>query len=178
MKTYDSMTDFLDSLKDLPITFEIQAAFIKAWGKIHGYGNDGTGLKPFTMYPKIMVSVSGGADSDIVIDMIERIGYPLSQVNYVFFDTGLEFKATKDHLQFLEQKYGISITRMRVPVPVPLGCKKYGLPFLSKQVSEWINRLQRHNFKWEDKPFEELMDEYPRCKAALRWWCNEWGGEK
>ena len=175
MKTYDSMTDFLDSLKDLPITFEIQAAFIKAWGKIHGYGNDGTGLKPFTMYPKIMVSVSGGADSDIVIDMIERIGYPLSQVNYVFFDTGLEFKATKDHLQFLEQKYGISITRMRVPVPVPLGCKKYGLPFLSKQVSEWINRLQRHNFKWEDKPFEELMDEYPRCKAALRWWCNEWG---
>ena len=26
-----------------------------------------------------------------------------------------------------------------------------------------------------DTTFEELCEEYPRCKAALRWWCNEWG---
>lgn len=175
MKTYDSMIDFLNSLDNSKITGEIQTAFIKAWDKIHGYGGGNSEIELSTMYPKIMVSVSGGADSDIVIDMIERIGYPLSTVQYVFFDTGLEFKATKDHLIFLEKKYGISINRMRVPVPVPIGCKKYGLPFLSKQVSEWINRLQRHGFKWEDRSFEELYQEYPRCKAALRWWCNEWG---
>ena len=35
-----------------------------------------------------------------------------------------------------------------------------------------IQRLQKHNFKFEDKPFEELYKEYPRCKSALRWWCN------
>lgn len=170
MKTYESMTDFLDSLKGLPITFEIQTAFIRHWSKIHGYDT-------FRLYNRIVVSVSGGSDSDILIDMVERIGYPEGTVIYVFYDTGLEFKATKDHLDFLEKKYDITIIRMRVPVPVPIGCKKYGLPFLSKQVSEWINRLQRHGFKWEDRPFEELYQEYPRCKAALRWWCNDWGNE-
>lgn len=169
MKIYESLSDFLNSISELPITFEIQAAFIKHWSKIHGYDT-------FRMYDRIMVSVSGGSDSDILIDMVERIGYPKGTVIYVFYDTGLEFKATKAHLEFLEQKYGISIIRMKVPVPVPLGCKKYGLPFLSKQVSEWINRLQRHGFKWENRSFDELYQEYPRCKAALRWWCNEWGG--
>lgn len=69
MKTYDSMIDFLNSLDNSRITGEIQTAFIKAWDKIHGYDGGNSGTKPFTMYPKIMVSVSGGADSDIVIDM-------------------------------------------------------------------------------------------------------------
>ena len=40
------------------------------------------------------------------------------------------------------------------------------------QVSEWIERLQRHNFQWEDKSFDELYKEYPKCKVALQWWCN------
>ena len=129
MKTYDSMLDFLNSIDNSMITGEIQTAFIKGWDKIHGYGGENSGIKLSTLYPKIMVSVSGGADSDIVIDMIERIGYPLSTVHYVFYDTGLEFRATKEHLSFLEEKYGISVIRMRVPIPVPIGCKKYGLPF-------------------------------------------------
>lgn len=85
MKTYDSMIDFLNSLDNSKITGEIQTAFIKAWDKIHGYGGGNSEIELSTMYPKIMVSVSGGADSDIVIDMIERIGYPLSTVQYVFF---------------------------------------------------------------------------------------------
>jgi 3'-phosphoadenosine 5'-phosphosulfate sulfotransferase (PAPS reductase)/FAD synthetase len=33
-------------------------------------------------------------------------------------------------------------------------------------------RLQKHNFQWEDEPFEELITKYPRCKSALQWWCN------
>lgn len=122
-----------------------------------------------------MVSISGGSDSDVMLDMIERIGYPHSKLHYVFFDTGLEFKATKLHLDYLENRYVIKIERYRAKVPVPLGCRRYGQPFLSKQVSNYIHRLQRHNFKWEDRPFEELYAEYPKCKAALRWWCNDWG---
>ena len=93
---------------------------MKAWGKIHGYGGGKSEVHPFTMYPKIMVSVSGGADSDIVLDLVERIGYPLSEVHYAFFDTGLEFAATKRHLEYLEQKYGITIERYRAKIPVPL----------------------------------------------------------
>lgn len=115
----------------------------------------------------------GGADSDILIDMCERT-VP-HYVQYVFFDTGIEYSATKRHLDFLEQKYNITITRQKAKVPVPLGNKRYGVPFLSKNVSENISRLQRHNFSWEDKPYDELVVLYPRAKSALSWWCNKDG---
>ena len=139
IQIFDSMTELLESVPKENMTFEMCNAFVKAWGKIHGYGGGKSEVHPFTMYPKIMVSVSGGADSDIVLDLVERIGYPLSEVHYAFFDTGLEFAATKRHLEYLEQKYGITIERYRAKIPVPLGVKKYGVPFLSKKISN--NRL-------------------------------------
>ena len=85
---------------------------------------------------KIMVSVSGGSDSDIVLDMFERIGYEPGQVVYVWFDTGLEYEATKRHLVFLEEKYGITIERHRAKKAIPTSVREYGVPFLSKEVSE------------------------------------------
>ena len=121
-----------------------------------------------------MCSVSGGSDSDIVVELCATLDTD-GKVTYVFFDTGLEFQATKQHLKDLEQKYGIEIVIQKAVKPIPTCCREYGIPFLSKQVSEMISRLQRYNFKWEDKPFEELYAEYPKCKAALRWWCNDWG---
>lgn len=123
---------------------------------------------------KAVCSVSGGSDSDIVTDICASLDKE-NKITYVFFDTGLEFQATKKHLKELEEKYGIEIKKEKAVKPIPLCCREYGVPFLSKQVSEFIERLQRHNFKWEDKPFEDLLKEYPTCKAALRWWCNEWG---
>lgn len=123
-------------------------------------------------YEKILCSVSGGRDSDILIDLCQKYD-DANKITYVFFDTGLEFKATKEHLEYLEQRYGIHIERIRAIKSVPLCCRTYGQPFLSKQVSEWIERLQRHNFQWENEPFEILIQRYPKCKAALRWWCND-----
>lgn len=128
-------------------------------------------------YENIVVSISGGADSDIMLDIVSKFGTD-KNIKYVFFDTGLEYVATKEHLQYLEEKYGIQIDRVKAIKPIPLACRQYGQPFLSKQVSEWISRLQRHGFKWEDKTFEELIKEYPKCKASLKWWCNEWGKKK
>lgn len=174
MDSYNSLSDFLCSINSYSLSSNIVDSFVKTWDKIHGYPalND---CKAFAPYPVIMVSVSGGSDSDIMLDMIERIGYPLSNLHYVFFDTGLEFSATKRHLEFLEHKYGITIERYKAKIPVPVGVKKYGLPFLSKKISNNIQRLQKHGFKWEDESFEELYVKYPRCKSALRWWCNRWG---
>jgi predicted phosphoadenosine phosphosulfate sulfurtransferase len=48
-------------------------------------------------YKSILCSVSGGSDSDIMIDLIYRIDRN-KKVKYVWFDTGLEYQATKDHL--------------------------------------------------------------------------------
>lgn len=120
---------------------------------------------------KIMVSVSGGSDSDILVDLFERIGYEPGQVVYVWFDTGLEYEATKRHLVFLEEKYGITIERHKAKVPIPLAVKKYGVPFISKEVSQYVQRLQNHEFQWEDGAFEELVGKYPKIRSALNWWC-------
>ncbi len=122
-------------------------------------------------YKKPMCSVSGGADSDMMIDIISKVDSDKKTI-FVFFNTGLEYRATLEHLDYLEKKYGIQILREKAIKPIPISCKKYGVPFLSKHVSEMIYRLQKHDFKWEDRPYEELVEKYPNCKSALQWWCN------
>lgn len=124
---------------------------------------------------KFMVSVSGGSDSDILLDLVERIGYAPGQAVYVFFDPGLEYEATKRHLAYLEEKYGITIHRYRGKKSIPTCARELGVPFHSKRVSMYIKRLQRHGFQWEDAPLEVLKVRYPNCLAGLKWWCNEWG---
>jgi 3'-phosphoadenosine 5'-phosphosulfate sulfotransferase (PAPS reductase)/FAD synthetase len=117
-------------------------------------------------------SISGGADSDIVLDLIHKIDED-GKVTYFWIDTGLEYSATKEHLKELEQKYGIKIVRLKPDKPIPTCVKQYGVPFLSKYVSEQMMRLQAHGFQWEDKPLEVLLEKYPKCKTALQWWCGE-----
>ena len=117
-------------------------------------------------------SISGGSDSDIVLDLIHKVDGD-GKVKYFWIDTGLEYTATKEHLDFLEQKYGITIERVKPDKPIPTCVKEYGVPFLSKYVSEQMMRLQAHGFQWEDEPLEVLLQKYPRCKTALQWWCGE-----
>ena len=120
---------------------------------------------------KAHCSISGGADSDVMLDLITKADTD-HKVSYGFYNTGIEYEATLKHLDYLRDKYGVEITEYRAKAPVPLACKKYGQPFISKHVSEMTMRLQKHNFDWQDKPFEELYEKYPKCKIALQWWCN------
>lgn len=143
---------------DIPDNLEILESFLVAKAKLNRYP-DGT----------IMCSISGGSDSDIMLDLMSKIK---SGIKYVFFDTGLEYEATKEHLRYLEEKYGIEIEIQKARMPIPISCKKYGQPFISKHVSEMIGRLQKYNFQWEDDDFGTLYKKYPKCKSALRWWCN------
>ncbi len=122
-------------------------------------------------YKKVLAAVSGGSDSDIVIDLLRQL-YDPSEIEWVWYNTGIEYQATKDHLEYLEEKYSIEIKRVKAIKPIPISCKEYGQPFISKYVSEMIYRLQKHNFKFEDKPFDVLLEEYPNCRVALLWWCN------
>lgn len=147
----------------MPENQTIAENVVIAWNKINN-----------PLYKSILVSVSGGANSDIVVDIVHKVDKD-RKCKYVFFDTGLEFRATKEHLNYLEQRYGIEILRIRPKKPIPLACKEYGQPFLNKKVSCFIKRLQQHNFDFAngDRPFKELMEEYPNCKSALAWWCEE-----
>ena len=89
--------------------------------------------KKFEEYDEILCSVSGGADSDVMLDLFCR--FDKSKVTFVFFDTGLEYEATKEHLKYLEDKYDIKINVIKAKKPIPLTCRDYGQPFLSKQIS-------------------------------------------
>lgn len=148
--------DFLDVKDDINIV----DSFVKADSIINN-----------PAYKTILCSVSGGSDSDIMLDLIYRVDLS-KKVKYIWFNTGVEYQATKEHLDYLEEKYDIEIIRERAIKPIPLTCREYGQPFLNKYVSEMIYRLQKHNFKWEDKPLDELLKEYPKCKSALEWWTN------
>ena len=92
----------------------------------------------------VLVSVSGGADSDCMIDIVENL-IPRDgehDVTYVWFDTGVEMDATKRHLTFLEEKYNIKIHRERGKMQVAGAVRNVGYPFYSKQFAEYIYRLQ------------------------------------
>lgn len=50
-------------------------------------------------FKKVLVAVSGGSDSDIVVDIFRQLFSP-EEVEWVWYDTGIEYQATKDHLLF------------------------------------------------------------------------------
>ena len=126
-------------------------------------------------YTRIQVALSGGSDSDTMLDIIEKCRQPHNEVYYVFYNTGLDFDATKAHIKYLEEKYGIVIARQAPKKTIPGTCKTDGQPFLSKKISDYIGRLQKHGFQWEDEPLDVLTKKYSNCLTALKWWCNEWG---
>jgi 3'-phosphoadenosine 5'-phosphosulfate sulfotransferase (PAPS reductase)/FAD synthetase len=107
-----------------------------------------------------------------MLDLLELVKPNNCEIAYIFFDTGLEFHATKQHLCELEKKYDIIINRRRAKVTVAAACRKYGVPFISKDASEFISRLQTHSFDWNDSPDEATTEKYGRCKSALDWYFN------
>lgn len=121
---------------------------------------------------KILCSISGGSDSDILFDYCTKIS---KDINYVYFDTGLEYQATKDHIQYLMNKYDCEIKIKKPKISIPLAIIKYGYPFYSKAISDEINRLQKHNFIFSDRSITEDLQNYDNVKQALRWFYNDFG---
>lgn len=152
-----------DLIKCCPKNKIIGDNLVRAWSIINS-----------SKYKKIVCSVSGGSDSDIMLDICYKCDKD-KKIDYVWFDTGLEYQATKEHLKYLEQKYGIEIIRYKAIKSIPMSCKLYGQPFISKNVSEFIQRLQKHEFNWENNQYEELCNKYLKCDSALQWWCDAKG---
>ena len=61
----------------------------------------------------------------------------LQKCFFVFIDTGLEYEATKRHLIYLHEKYGITIEKIR-GISVVTAIKRHGIPILNKSRSEDI----------------------------------------
>ena len=65
--------------------------------------------------PLHIVSLSGGKDSTAMLLRMLDEGWPVDEV--IFCDTGLEFEAMYQHIDKLEQRIGMQITRLKADKP-------------------------------------------------------------
>ena len=135
-------------------------------------------------HPNAICSYSGGADSDIMLDLIERTRelFKLPPIRYVFFNTGLEMKAIKDHVKETSEKYNIVIDECRPEVNIVRATRKYGVPFVSKIMSSGLSEWQKKGIplsiaqeyeEAEDKATKrkELKERYPKCESVINFLC-------
>ena len=135
-------------------------------------------------HPNAICSYSGGADSDIMIDLIERTReiFKLPPIKYVFFNTGLEMKATKDHVNETAEKYGVEIIKERPEVNIVNATRRYGVPFVSKIMSAGLSEWQKKGIplsiadeydqaKDKEAKRKELKERYPKCESVINFLC-------
>ena len=135
-------------------------------------------------HPHAICSYSGGSDSDIMIDLIERTrqAFNLPAVRYCFFNTGLEMKATKDHVKQTAAKYGVEIEEHRPKINIVLATRQHGMPFVSKIMSAGLEEWQKKKVplsiaeeyeQAEDKAAkrQELRVRYPKCESVINFIC-------
>lgn len=135
-------------------------------------------------HPNAICSYSGGADSDILLDVIEQTRkiFNLPPVKYVFFNTGLEMEATKRHVKEVAKKYGVEIAECRPKVNIVNATRLHGIPFVSKIMSAGLSEWQKKGVplsvaeeydQAEDKAAKraELRERYPNCESVLNFLC-------
>lgn len=140
--------------------------------------------KRLTQFPNAICSYSGGADSDILLDLIEQTRkiFNLKPVKYAFFNTGLEMQATKRHVKEVAEKYGIEIAEYRPKTNIVLATRQHGVPFVSKIMSAGLGEWQKKGIPLsvaeeydaaEDKTAKrkELKERYPGCESVLNFLC-------
>ena len=137
-----------------------------------------------TEHPNAICSYSGGSDSDIMIDVIERTRklFGLPPIKYVFFETGLEMRATRDHVKATAEKYGVEIETARPKIGIVNAVRKNGVPFVSKIMSAGLSEWQKKGIplsiseeynKAQDKTAKraELKARYPGCESVINFLC-------
>ena len=135
-------------------------------------------------HPNAICSYSGGADSDILIHLLEttRKAFGFPKIKYAFFNTGLEMKAIKDHVRQTAEKYGVEIEEYRPKVNIVTATRKYGVPFVSKIMSAGLEGWQKKGIplsiaeEYEDaedktEKRKELKERYPGCETTINFLC-------
>lgn len=137
-----------------------------------------------TEHPNAICSYSGGSDSDIMIDVIERTRqtFDLPPVKYVFFETGLEMRATREHVKATAEKYGVEIETARPRIGIVRAVRENGVPFVSKIMSAGLNEWQKKGIplsiadeynaaKDKAEKRRELKARYPHCESVINFLC-------
>ena len=135
-------------------------------------------------HPNAICSYSGGSDSDIMIDLVERTrkAFNLPPIKYVFFNTGIEMDATKRHVKRTAEKYGVEIMEVRPKESIVTVVRKHGIPFVSKIMASGLSEWQKKGVpltiadeynEADDKAAKrkELRERYPKCESLINFLC-------
>ena len=115
----------LYQLQSLPLSIKVRMTQdrIKQW--VDEYGSDG-----------VYVSFSGGKDSTVLLHIVRDL-YP--NVKAVFFDTGLEFPEVRQFVKKFD-----NVDWLKPDQTFKQVVKKYGYPFISKEVSECVSGARKY----------------------------------
>lgn len=136
-------------------------------------------------HPNAVCSYSGGSDSDLLLDLIERARQMIPEIKpikYAFYNTGLEMEAIKRHVREQREKYGVDIEEYRPKKNIVLASRDYGIPFISKIMSTGLNGWQKKGIplsiadeyaEAEDKIAKraELKERYPKSESTINFLC-------
>lgn len=119
-----------------------------------------------------------------MLDLIERTRkeFHLPPITYVFFDTGLEMEATRNHVKDVAEKYGVEIRTEKPKESIVTSVRKCGIPFVSKIMSGGLSEWQKKGVPMsiadeydqaEDKIAKraELKERYPKCESLINFIC-------
>lgn len=111
---------------------------------------------------KHVVSTSGGKDSQAVL-LIALENCPLGSVIPIFCDTGNEHQAVYDHLSYLEQELGISITRLKADFSKQIMHKRM---FIARDQRK--GRKNGKRLRWSNKAKRRALENlYPTGNPFL-----------
>lgn len=141
--------------------------------------------KHLLLHPNSICSYSGGSDSDILLHLIETVRktFNLPLVHYCFFNTGLEMRAIKNHVKDMGELYGVEIKEYRPKITIVRATREYGIPFVSKIMSQGLEGVQKKNIPLtisdeyvlaEDKRAKrkEFSERYPGCESTINFLCG------
>lgn len=117
--------DELKILQALPLQVKIEKSKNRIIEWVYEYGIDG-----------VYISFSGGKDSTVLLDIARKL-YP--DIKAMFVNTGLEYP---EIVQFVKTFDNVDIIKPKLPFKEVI--RKYGYPFISKEVSRDLNYAKRY----------------------------------
>ena len=126
----------LYQMQALPLSAKVRMTEQRIKGWVDEYGLDG-----------VYVSISGGKDSDVLLDIARNI-YP--DIKAMFVDTPTQYPELRQHIKKYEN---VDIVKPKLNFMEV--CEKYGFPIISKEVCETVYGAKKYLIALDNKLKEE-----------------------
>ncbi len=122
----------------------------------------------------VYLALSGGKDSQVVGEILWRMGGKYRQIPMVFSNTGLEMPEVVKHVRALKER-GFNIVEIKPKMNFRDVWQKEGIPLVSKKVARQIRTLkkgpegQENTYRLYDEGITSGGHKAPSWKLAKKW---------